>query len=301
MNRYLTPWSGSIVVAVISVSLLTGLAGSAQAGRSRPPNPTTVSCGATIVKPSGSPWVCTFAEEFSSPTLNSSKWVVQTTAASNFKGGGDCFVNSPNNIVIANGVLSLITRKEAAPFTCNSPKGAYQSQYTSGMIMTYGKFSQVYGRFEIRAKFPAIKVAGIQAALWLWPDNPVKYGAWPRSGEIDVAEWYSLYSDRVIPFVHYVSEDPYDTSVTNNYCLIDASQFHSYVAVWTQTKVTIKYDGKTCLDHTIDPAAPLTGSQPFDHPFMIALTQMLGVGTNSVTSSTPMPATTQIDYVRVWK
>ena len=46
---------------------------------------------------------------------------------------------------------------------------------------------------------------------------------------------------------------------------------------------------------------PLTGSQPFDHPFMIALTQALGVAGNSVTSATPLPATTQIDYVRVWK
>jgi beta-glucanase (GH16 family) len=292
----------AVIIAMATIALMTLLATSAQAGRPvKPPKPTGLSCGATILKPSGSAWACTFDEEFSSSTLDDRKWVVQTTAGSASHGGGDCFVDSPNNVSIANGVLSLTSRKEAAPFTCSSPKGDYTSQYTSGMIMTYGKFSQVYGRFEIRAKFPSIKVAGIQAALWLWPDNPVKYGLWPASGEIDVAEWYSLYYDRVIPFVHYISADPYDTTVTNNYCLIDASQFHSYVAEWTQTKVTITFDGKTCVDHTINPASPLTGSQPFDHPFMIALTQALGVGANAVTGSTPLPATTQIDYVRVWK
>ena len=302
MHGYLKGFSASVAAAIAVAAMATLMAGAAQAARPvKPPKPTAPSCGATIAKPTGGSWTCTFAEEFSSSTLDDRKWVVQTTAGSGYKGGGDCFDNSPNNVSIANGALSLTTRKEAAPFTCSSPKGDYTSEYTSGMVMTNGKFSQAYGRFEIRAKFPDIKVAGIQSALWLWPDNPVKYGMWPWSGEIDIAEWYSLYYDRVIPFVHYASEDPYDPSVTNNYCLIDAAQFHSYVAVWTQTKVTISFDGKTCVDHSIDPASPLSGSQPFDHPFMIALTQALGVGSNAVTSSTPLPASTQIDYVRVWK
>ena len=90
--------------------------------------------------------------------------------------------------------------------------------------------------------------------------------------------------------------------MTNNYCMIaDASAFHSYVAEWTTSTITIKFDGKTCLSHRINPAAPLSGSQPFDQPFIIALTQALGIGTNSVTASTPLPATTTVDYVRVWK
>ena len=39
-----------------------------------------------------------------------------------------------------------------------------------------------------------------------------------------------------------------------------------------------------------------------DQPFIVSLTQALGVGTNAFDpSTTPLPATTQIDYVRVWK
>ena len=46
---------------------------------------------------------------------------------------------------------------------------------------------------------------------------------------------------------------------------------------------------------------PSTGSEPFDQPFFIALTQALGVGTNHFTpGTTELPATTQIDWVRAW-
>jgi hypothetical protein len=64
--------------------------------------------------------------------------------------------------------------------------------------------------------------------------------------------------------------------------------------------VTISYDGRVCLDHAIAPAPPLTGSQPFDQPFTLNLTQALGIGTNAFGEKTPLPATTTVDYVRVW-
>ncbi len=66
--------------------------------------------------------------------------------------------------------------------------------------------------------------------------------------------------------------------------------------------MTILYDGKTCLVDRWDPAAPLVAPEPFDQPFFLALTQALGVNTNAFEPGiTPLPATTQIDWVRVWK
>jgi beta-glucanase (GH16 family) len=260
------------------------------------------SCGSGITKADGSPWQCTFADDFDGSSLDTSKWVVQTTAASGYHSGPECFVNTPNNVSISDGALSLTVRKEAAPFTCASPSGSYTTQYTSGMVMTYGKFSQAYGRFEVRAKLPAATVKGLQEAFWLWPDNPYKYGYyWPMSGEIDIAEAYSLYPDRVIPYIHYVPATV-DPNVTNNYCLIsDISQSHTYVAEWTPDTISIIYDGQTCLIDSWNPASPLVKPQPFDQPFLIALTQALGIGTNAPDVNTPLPATTQVDYVRVWK
>ncbi len=253
-------------------------------------------CGGTLVKANGSRWVCTFVDNFDGTKLDAGKWIAQQTFTSGYQNGGECYVDSPKNISVSGGVLRLTSRREASSFLCAYPGGGYLTRYTSGMVSTYQRFAQAYGRFEIRARFPAAKVAGLQSALWLWPNDPYKYGAWPASGEIDIAEFYSQYPDRAIPYLHYNSA-PGDRTVTNNYCKInDVSAFHSYVAEWTPTAITIKYDGRTCLSHRLS-----NGGRPFDQPFIIALTQALGQGTNAVTGSTPLPATTAVDYVRVWK
>jgi hypothetical protein len=78
--------------------------------------------------------------------------------------------------------------------------------------------------------------------------------------------------------------------------------FHTYAVEWTTHRIKVIYDGRTCLVHDFNPAWPLTGSQPFDRPFMIAITQALGVGGNGFDpGATPLPATTKLDYVRAWK
>jgi beta-glucanase (GH16 family) len=170
------------------------------------------------------------------------------------------------------------------------------------MVSTAGRFSQAYGRFQFRARISAAKVKGLHSALWLWPENAAKYGAQPASGEIDVAEMYSQYPDRAIPYIHYNQDAP-DPTVTNNYCMVsNLAAFHKYALEWTPTSMKIIYDGKTCLVHKWNPASPLTGRQPFDQPFIVVLTQALGVATNAFDAeTTPLPATTEIDHVRVWK
>ena len=259
----------------------------------------TEPCGGSLPTADGGTWECTFSDEFSGTELDRTKWVPQQTATSGFAPGGACFVDDPANVSVGDGVLKLTARKRLLPMTCrSSSSGSFRTRVTSGSVSTFGKFSQTYGRFAVRAKFPATKVKGLQEAIWLWPDDPLKYGPWPHSGEIDIAEVYSVNNDRAIPFIHYAATDY--TDVTNNYCLLNPAQFHTYVAEWTETSIRILFDGVVCIDHEIAPVSPLEAPQPFDHPFMVALTQALGVGTNAWTTSTPMPATTEVDYVRVW-
>jgi beta-glucanase (GH16 family) len=268
--------------------------------RTATPNAPTTSCG-LLPKATGGSWECTLDEEFNSTTLNRKLWDPITTAESGFHSGPECFVDSPNNISVANGVLSLTVRKEAAPFMCDDPNGDYKTQYTSGQVATFRTFAQAYGRFEVRAKVPNTPVPGLQTSFWLWPDNPGKYGPWPLSGEIDIAETYSWVNDRAIPFVHY--NNWLDPNVTNNYCLLsDLGQFHTYTLEWTKDTLTFIYDGHVCLVDNWQPLAPQTKPQPFDQPFIVALTQLLGVSNNAFDpEKTPLPASTQVDYVRVWK
>ena len=264
---------------------------------------TAPTCGGTaIAKSTGGYWACSFDDEFSATTLDASKWTVQQTATSGYHSGPECFVNRPANVSVASGVLKLTARKEAAAFTCTDPLGNYRTQYTSGTVSSYAKFAQAYGRFEVRAKLPAAKIKGLQESFWLWPVDSTKYGAaWPASGEIDIAEVYSQYPDRAIPFVHY-NAAAYDPNITNNYCLVsNIAAFHNYTVEWTPNAITVSYDGHTCLVDNWNPTG-MVKPAPFDQPFMIALTQALGINTNAFNpATTPLPATTQVDYVRVWK
>lgn len=261
-----------------------------------PPTPSLALTGAacdttSLRKPDGSPWECTFADEFSGTTLDRTVWSPQETATSGYHLGTDCFVDDPDNIAVGGGVLALTVRRERPPASCPAD---HAPDHTAGMVTTVGSFAQARGRFEIRAAFSDARVAGHHGALWLFPKHPT--AVFPFSGEIDIAETYSSWADRVIPFVHYGSSDP---SVTNNHCMLDVSQFHTYTLEWTASTVSIAYDGVVCLTHRIDPSAP--GGDPFGGAFMIALTQGVGLGDNAPTASTPATGTTRIDYVRVWR
>jgi beta-glucanase (GH16 family) len=275
----------------------------------------TKACGGESLpaKPGGGTWTCTFDDEFSAATgdanaLNTSWWVPQVTATSGFTtgpiGAEACYVNSPNNISVSGGVLHLTARKEAAPFTCSW----FTTQYTAGMVSTYTNFNQTYGRFEVRARLPQTTASGLQETLWLWPINDTLYGAWPASGEVDFSEFYSQYSALDVPYIHYnydastVNAATHTNTVTAYNCQISLSQYNAYAVAWTPGSFTITINGKTCLIDNYVPNGGLTSPQPFNQPFFVALTQALGIGTNAFNpSTTPLPATTSIDYVRVWK
>jgi beta-glucanase (GH16 family) len=274
------------------------------------------SCGGEVppVKPGGGSWTCSFDDEFAAATgdpaaLNTTWWTPQLTATSAFTtgpvGSEACYVNTPNNVSVSGGALHLTARKEAAPFNCG---GLFRTQYTAGSVSTYTGFNQTYGRFEVRALLPQTTTSGLQETLWLWPVNDVKYGAWPASGELDFSEFYSQYASLDVPYIHYlynastVNATTHTNTVTAYTCQISLTQYNDYAVVWSPGSFTITINGNTCLVDNYIANGGLTGAQPFDQPFFIALTQALGIGTNAFNpATTPLPATTSVDYVRVWK
>jgi beta-glucanase (GH16 family) len=273
---------------------------------------TSTGCGSESLaaKPGGGSWTCSFDDEFDSTTgdpssLNTSWWTPQQTATSGYATGFPyvaCYVNSPNNISVSGGALHLTVRKEAAPFSC----AGYTTQYTSGMVSSIYGFHQTYGRFEVRAKLPQVTAAGLQETLWLWPTNDKLYGSFPGSGEVDFSEFYSEYSNLDIPFIHYdydktTTNKTTNTNVVTNYCQINPAQYNDYAVVWQPGSFQITINGTTCLIDNYSPSN-VASPAPFNQPFFISLTQALGVGTNAFNpSTTPLPATTNLDYVRVWK
>jgi beta-glucanase (GH16 family) len=255
-------------------------------------------CGARIAKGLGTFWRCTFVDNFSGTSLDTGKWSPMLTARTGVP-SPECRVSSPNNISVHDGTLSLTVRKEPEPFTCISRLGSYVTQYTGGAVTTYNKFSQAYGRFAFRAKFPDPKVPGLHSALWMWPQH-LTYGH--GSGELDIAEFRTAIPDRVAPYIHYAPA-VVDPNVTTNSCAMSTPDaFHTYVMEWTPTSIRFLYDGKLCLvDTNWRPRLPLLNPAPFDKPFTINMNQSLGVGGNQIDpDTTPLPATMQVDWVKVW-
>jgi beta-glucanase (GH16 family) len=280
---------------------------SAQPGSSTQPTSATTTTTQPAGSSDGSPscqgttplglpghWTCTFDDEFNGTSLNTNNWVPQVTASSGYVNGATaCYVDNPSTISVSGGYLNL-TALQVAPFTCGDGSNSFTTSYEAGMVSTNGLFDQTYGAFEVNAKLPPSVVEGLQETMWLYPQT-LTYGAWPDSGEIDFAEFYSEYPGLDVPYIHYADSST-DPNATSYDCLINQDAFNTYGVDWTPTSITVMYNGQPCLVDT-----PSTGSEPFNQPFFIALTQALGVGTNAFTPSvTQLPATTEVDWVRAW-
>src|SRR5258708_1406230 len=74
----------------------------------------------------GGSWTCTFDDEFSGTSLDTTKWLPQETWNSGYTSGlTACFVNSPDNISVSSGLLHLTALQTPSPFTCNDPFGNF--------------------------------------------------------------------------------------------------------------------------------------------------------------------------------
>ncbi|RHW26897.1 glycoside hydrolase family 16 protein [Nocardioides immobilis] len=290
--------------------LATGLAlavlalTSADAARSAldPPAPATVrdACGPVLAKPGVGTWQCTFVDEFHGSSLDTEKWITQDTARTGFKTGLTCY-RGADNVAVSSGALLLEARDEGVPLNCDNPYGVLRTRYTGGLVSTRGHFSQVYGRFEVRAKWPSATEPGLHGTFWMFPSNPT-YGRWPASGEIDIAEWWSNDPTLVLPSLHYNGRSFHADSGWS--CRVDdPSTFHTYAVEWYPTGMRFFIDGSMCFSRLWAPDHPHVPPQPFDHPFSMILNMGVGTssGTNPVSPTTPLPATLTVDHAKAWR
>lgn len=104
-----------------------------------------------------------------------SKWNVRHNALT-----FDQARNMRENVTIEDGILHIRAKWLATPLSGSQyPQG--RITHTSGYLDTIGKFSQQYGRWEIRAKMPAdANTRGALSAFWLRCDS--------HNGEDDIIE-----------------------------------------------------------------------------------------------------------------
>ncbi len=169
------------------------------------------------------------------------------------------------------------------------------AQYTSGLLTTEFSFSQTYGYFEMRAKFP--KGEGLWPAFWLLPIDET----WPP--EIDIVEFFGGKNEENqggLTMIHNASHivDP----KLSKYCgtwhdmKVDVTKdFHTYGVNWQPDGITYYFDGKP---YTTCPPNPLA-NKPF---YILVNLAVGGAGSwpGTPDSSNLWPAYVYIDYIRAY-
>jgi beta-glucanase (GH16 family) len=198
------------------------------------------------------------------------------------------YTDRKENITVQNGILIITAKKE-------SYEG---SSYTSAKILTKGKFSQAYGRFEARMRLPYGQ--GMWPAFWLLGDN-IDEVKWPNCGEIDIMENRGQEPSITNGTVHGPGYSG-GQAITKSYDLVNDrldTGFHVFGIEWGPKYINFYVDD--VLYNQITPA-DVTGEWVFDRPFYIIINLAVGGSfVGSPNSETSFPQTLLVDYVRVYK
>lgn len=246
-------------------------------------------------------------DEFNGRSVDSDSWNVLDN--STYGDGGNelaCLENRPQNISESRGALHLTARREAPPIRCDNgrdrrfPAGR---RYTSAQLTTQGKKSFRYGYLEIRAKLPtqANTSQGMWPAFWLRPANG-------SIGEIDVLEAIgsgpgsSSQADKVYQTIWYDYNGTYPKEATA-YAFPSGTPsdgYHTYAIRWTPRELDWLVDGNVTFTRNRSTTSWFT--KAFDQPFYLRLNLAVGGDwPGSPTSATALPASYDIDYVRVYQ
>ncbi len=219
-------------------------------------------------------WRLVFSEDFNGISLDPSKWSAAWDGITGVYGPVNtaetaCY-DSANLSFPGDGTLhmQLISKQE----TC---KGAIRP-YAGALIHSNGNFQFSYGLYEVYAYLPAAPDGTIANWPAIWSDGQ----HWPRDGEIDTMEGLS---GKACFNFHYQRRSASPICPARNYI-----GWHTFASDWEPGSITYYYDGVQVGQIT-------TGITSAPEYLILNYTQGSWGGPTSV------PATMQIDYVRVWQ
>ena len=223
-------------------------------------------------------WKLTFQDEFDGNALNTNKWNPKDPWERERNRELQAYVKDA--FEVKGGVLKIKAEKRHAFYA------GKEREYTSGMMTTYGKFSQEYGRFEIRCRVPQGK--GMWPAFWLLPD-PLD---WPP--EIDVLEILGHEPNKVYLTHHFRDAPHKHGSHGGSWVGPDFSaDFHEYAIEWSPKAIVWFVDG----------VERFRSKKPIPTGKMYLLVNLAvgGDWPGAPNENTHFPAAFEIDYVRAYE
>lgn len=245
-------------------------------------------------------WQLVWSDEFDGSEINMDNWSYDDPT--NGRWNQEIQSYTQNNAYIEDGSLIIEARKE----DITEPSGETYN-YSSAKLITQGKQSWKYGKFEIRAKMPTGQ--GIWPAIWMMPEDEPFYGIWPKCGEIDIMELLGHIPNKLHGTLHF--GEPHKES-QGTYFLPEGQSFgddyHVYAIEWEPGEIRWYIDGE--LYHTEndwysrDPylADDYTYPAPFDQNFFLIMNISVGGSWPGYPDETTVfPQQMAVDYVRVYQ
>lgn len=208
----------------------------------------------------------------------------------------------PQNAYCKNGLLVIEGKREQKPnphydsLSNNWRKNRKNIEYTSACLITKGKQTWQYGRFEMRAKIDVSN--GLWPAWWTLGINK----PWPANGEIDIMEYYQ---NKLLANIAYLNNNR-SAKWYSNTKLVNAawaSHFHVWRMDWNENEIALYVDDslmtKTPLDSLVNRDG--SGFNPFKQPHYMLLNLAIGGHSGGNPEQTSFPRFFKVDYVRVYQ
>lgn len=213
----------------------------------------------------------------------------------------------PDNAHVENGMMVITGKRERVlnPYYVAGSNewrtNREYAEYTSSCVVTTGLHEWLYGRFEVRARIPAVK--GAWPAIWFLGDKTVR--SWPLCGEIDLLEYYRVddvptvlanavwgneeWNTSRTPVPHFQESDP-DWN----------SKFHIWRMDWDEEYIRLYIDDELLNEINLSKTINPDGVNPFHSPQHLLLNLAIGrIGESP--AETTFPIRYEIDYVRVYQ
>jgi beta-glucanase (GH16 family) len=264
---------------------------------------TTGNNAATLTREEEGGYRLVWADEFNNNGApDSSRWKYEHGFVRNF----ELQWYQPENAFCEKGNLVIEARREDKVnpvYEAGSKhwqKSRQRIQYTSSCVITAGKASWQYGRFEMRGRIDVSQ--GIWPAWWtLGVRKP-----WPANGEIDIMEFYK---GRLLANIACQGTNSGAEWYSNTFPVDSlggkawAEKFHVWRMDWTKDYIALYVDDQLLNKVASEKLVNKNGSKfnPFQQPHYMLLDLAIGGINGGDPSATTFPKRFEIDYVRVYQ
>ncbi len=233
--------------------------------------------------PGNSKWELTFSDNFSDNQLDTSKWNIGPKWG-RINNEEQAYV--PEAIKLSGGKLRIYAERIPTPYHGQT------MPFRSGMITTRDKFSQTYGKFEIRCKLP--RGNGYWPAMWLLQESPASF-----QKEIDVMETVGNLPTLASFNFHHLDDNGNHKSYYRQWWGPDfTAGHHTYTLEWSRDRLVWFVDGveRNRLENRFVPRQNM----------YILVNLAVGGGFPNATNTppdetTPQKAALVVDYVRAYR